>query len=261
MCTLSLIPRPNSGLRVACNRDESRACPPALAPQMRTAGGRRFVMPVDPVSDGTWIAASDAGLVAVLLNAYPPELAGSAFEPAGSAFEAAGRVFDLSATPLVSRGTIIPSLLAAEDLDALIASARSVDPSRFAPFRLVVADAQEVAELSWARPAVVLRSRRSLPGPAMFTSSGLGDELVDRPRRELFDHWFGQPAGWPAEQDAFHRHVWPEAPELSVCMSRDDACTVSYTTVEIGPDAVTLSYFPAPPNRPTTATVVRLARR
>ncbi len=246
MCTLTLIqlpPAPGPGVRIACNRDESVHRPPALGPQIRIAGRHHFVMPVDPVSNGTWIGVSDAGLVAVLLNAYP----------AGADEEALP-----SAADLTSRGTIIPGLLASEQFDEMLERAGRLDANRFAPFRLVLADQSEVAELHWARPAPALKSRTRLIDPVMFTSSGLGDARVDGPRRRLFDGWFHAAADWPAQQDAFHRHQWPDAPELSVCMNRADARTVSHTVVEIGPDDVTLRYFAAPPNRAIEPQVVRL---
>jgi hypothetical protein len=86
----------------------------------------------------------------------------------------------------------------------------------------------------------------------MFTSSGLGDALVEAPRRALFDEWF---VGVKLEnqlerQDAFHRHQWPDRPELSVCMSRIDARTVSYTVVDLEADRATMTYYPDAPDRP-----------
>jgi hypothetical protein len=200
-------------------------------------------MPVDPVSDGTWIGASDAGLAAVLLNAYPVGV------------EAAV----LARQPPLSRGTIIPALLGSSSLDELVQRATAIETTHFAPFRLVLADRREVVELRWAQSATELKSRDPLTRPLMFTSSGMGDELVDPPRRELFRGWFHSSADWPAEQDAFHRHSWPDARELSVCMSRSDARTVSYTVVEITTQTATLSYFPRPPDQPSAPVVVSVA--
>jgi uncharacterized protein with NRDE domain len=244
VCTLTIIPLPQAAdLRIACNRDESRARPPARPPELRRAQLRTLIMPVDPVSDGTWIGVNDAGLAAALLNAYP------------AGVEAAV----LTRQPPLSRGTIIPTLLGSSSLDELVQRATAIDTSLFAPFRLVFADRREVVELRWAQSAMELKSREPLTRPMMFTSSGMGDELVDPPRRELFRGWFHSSADWPAEQDAFHRHSWPEAPELSVCMSRSDARTVSFTVVEVTTEATKLSYFPQPPNLPSAPVVVSVA--
>ena len=56
------------GIRLACNRDELRTRPAALPPIIRTFGNRKAIMPVDPISNGTWIAVNDAGIAATLLN-------------------------------------------------------------------------------------------------------------------------------------------------------------------------------------------------
>ncbi len=81
----------------------------------------------------------------------------------------------------------------------------------------------------------------------MFTSSGLGDHLVAEPRTRLFESLLDGGRLTPAGQERFHRHRWDDAPQLSVCMSRHDARTVSYTTVEVTPDRATLSYLPGCP--------------
>ncbi len=247
MCTLTIIPISNiasGGVRIACNRDESRARPPALPPEVRMADGRQMIMPVDPVGGGTWIGVNDAGLAAALLNAYPADFNPASLPPAET---------------LVSRGTIIPGLLGSNHFDELIERAARVDTSRFAPFRLVLVGDGEVVEMRWASHAMQRSSRVQLTGPMMFTSSGLGDEMVDGPRRELFRDWFHESADWPKEQDAFHRHQWPESPGVSVCMSRAEARTVSYTVVEITAATVTMAYHPQPPNQPSTAVVKSIA--
>jgi hypothetical protein len=89
-------------MRMVCNRDESRSRPAALPPQVREFGKQRAILPIDPVSGGTWIAASSAGLAMTLLNSYPA--------PAGPL--APGATEEL----LESRGTIIPYLLHLADL-------------------------------------------------------------------------------------------------------------------------------------------------
>ena len=75
MCTVTVLPQALLSsdasddqllLRVVCNRDELTTRTPALPPTLWTAGPRRVLMPIDPHSGGTWIAANDAGLVFVL---------------------------------------------------------------------------------------------------------------------------------------------------------------------------------------------------
>ncbi len=63
-------------------------------------------MPIDPVSEGTWIGASDAPVPLVLMNVYIAQVGESA------------NLLDEHARQPVSRGTIIPRVLAAGSLAA-----------------------------------------------------------------------------------------------------------------------------------------------
>ncbi len=48
----------------------------------------------------------------------------------------------------------------------------------------------------------------------------------------------------------YHAQYDPSRGAYSVCMSRDDAATVSFTHVTVSPQQVRLRYLPAPPCRP-----------
>ncbi len=87
-----------------------------------------------------------------------------------------------------------------------------------------------VAEVRWARRH--LSVARHGPGPLCFVSSGLGDARVAA-RLDLFEEMVAGPGPTAALQDAFHRHEWPERPEISVMMRRTEARTVSVTTLEV----------------------------
>lgn len=256
MCTVSVIALPPSpaspratGFRVVCNRDEQRDRPRAIPPAWRDAGptrdgsALRTVWPMDPVGEGTWIAASSRGLVLSLLNLN--------LDPA-------------PLPPLMarSRGAIIPSLLRASDARAALHALRQQDLESFAPFRLLAVDAfagthaappgglPRVGVARW--DGVTLSIEHPLPAPLCLASSGLGDHRV-LDRLDLFRERVAFPGPTPARQDEFHAHRWPERPQLSVMMARDDARTVSVTTVEVvladrpgDPPHVSMSYREAP---------------
>ena len=85
----------------------------------------------------------------------------------------------------------------------------------------------------------------TLTMPRLFTSSSLGDALVDVPRGGLFEQLVIEDRGsWLRGQFRFHRHRWPHLPELSVEMSRADAATVSRTVIDVSADEIHLSYEP-----------------
>lgn len=228
MCTLTIVNRahePDAGLRVLFNRDEQRTRGPALPPSIVTAGEISAIMPVDPDSGGTWIAANSAGLFSCLLNATPP---GGTRHPPGRR----------------SRGEIVPLLAACRSLDAAAALLDRIDPARYPPFRLLILHEQRLVVAASDGRALTADSAWPLTRPVMLTSSGLGDHLVERPRRELFEQMFAPPADVLAAQRAFHDHSWPGRSHLSVNMSRDDARTVSQTLVDLRAGAVVMTYRP-----------------
>jgi hypothetical protein len=211
-----------SVLRLVCNRDERFSRHPALRPIARRLGDRRAILPLDEEGGGTWIAATSAGLAMALLNVNDGTAA-----PAGAP----------------SRGLVIPMLLNAGTLDDAVMMALDLPARRFAPFRLVLTDGGRVVEMragSGGFWPVEHDPRR----PLLFTSSSLGDALVDGPRRMLFESWFARPdRNLRARQDQFHRHRWTERPHISVAMARDGARTVSRTVVEIDARRVRMQYL------------------
>jgi hypothetical protein len=229
MCTVTIIPLPAGGFRVACNRDESCARPAALPPLLSWAGDVRAMMPIDLLAGGTWIAATDRRISFALLN----------YNATGSTSRR---------TPPASRGTIIPFLSECRDLSDVYTRIASLRSNRFDPFRLLVIASGGVVEFLSDATTIARRAlSHDICKPLLFTSSGLGDEVVEPPRRELFDATLGrEPTA--ERQDIFHRHRWPDRPHLSVCMSRADARTVSYTTIEMRPTCATMHYRPAPPD-------------
>jgi hypothetical protein len=225
MCTVTIIPLGGSleGFRLACNRDELRSRPAALPPVERWFGARKALMPVDPAGSGTWVAVNDAGLAMALLN----------FNPGATGAVRGARE---------SRGGVIPLLLHCDDVPAAEGQARRVVASRFQPFRLVLFDGKYLCEVtsdgvrSWSKV-------NEFDGrPVMFTSSGLGDALVEGPRRELFGQLLLHGQATPQRQDAFHAHRWEDRPHLSVCMSRADSRTVSRSVIEVGAGQVRMTY-------------------
>lgn len=220
MCTVTVIPV-SSGWRLVCNRDESRTRAAAIPPIVRTIAGRSVLMPVDPPSGGTWLAVNDAGVALVLINLNE-----------GVPAKAAGNM---------SRGLVIPSLAGAGSLDELIQRARRFDARPYSPFRLAALDRQRCVLLRTTRGSLQAIAESAVTAPLFFTSSGLGDALVEGPRRALFvERLFSQSTS--AAQDAFHAHAWNDRPHLSVCMSRADARTVSVTTLELRASQATMRY-------------------
>jgi len=241
MCSVTIIPLNKGGFRLACNRDELRNRPVAHRPEVFTYEPHQAIHPVDPVSEGTWIAVNDAGVALTLLNTNPPgEQAPEIREP-------------------ISRGSIIPKLLHCDSAKGAIAAAQSaVDPEDHLPFRLIAVDGNGVQVLRSDSRSLTTK-RHTVNRAPLFTSSSLGDDMVEEARQNLFLAMLRKGPN-PQKQDSFHCHRWPSQPHLSVCMERDDARTVSYSIVSVGQDAISLLYHDGPPNKDAPMTDLMLPR-
>ena len=226
MCTVSAVPTAD-GFRLACNRDERRTRPTACGPRLHRTGTHQALWPVDPQSGGTWIGVNDAGLAMVLLNRHPRNAP--------------------VCTPTHSRGVLIPRWLGAARIETVVARARaelgsSGGDTQFEPFTLVMIQRHDVATVDYRAGRTAI-ARRRLTRPVMFTSSSLGDELVDRPRRRLFAALVESSRRPLAAQAQFHRHRWPDRQQISVRMTRTDAATVSYTTIDVCGETIAIEYL------------------
>ncbi len=261
MCTISVIALDDpitglrAGFRVVCNRDEHRERSRAAPPRWHTLHtGSRAIWPTDTHAGGTWIAAAEHGLVLAVLNHYP--------NPPVPVVGLRG---------LRSRGLMVPELVSEPTAEAVMARVRDNDLEKYAPFRLVAiepaprAGTVRAAEIRWNRTDLSVSWHTAGGEGAMcFVSSGLGDTRAG-PRLPLFREMVAEPVGGatPDRQDEFHRHTWPDRPEVSVMMSRAEARTVSVTRVEVVPGnatgryAVNMAYEPVP----ETPAVFRYDRR
>jgi len=213
-------------MRLAFNRDERRDRAVALPPEIRAVRNRRVLMPLDRSGGGTWIAATDAGVVFALLNVN------NEAERAHDESEGSYRR---------SRGHVILSLAHCATPDAAVDEARRIDWSNFAPFHLLAVSASHRGEARWTGRRLIVR-RAALGAPFMRTSSGLGDALVQQPRSRLFERIVRRAPDPLVAQERFHRHQWPDRPQMSVLMSRLDARTVSVTMVELTPTRTVMQY-------------------
>jgi hypothetical protein len=231
VCTVTIVPL-EDGFRLRCNRDERRDRPEALAPLCREFEDRSIIYPEDPVGGGTWIGVNDAGLAAALLNRTLLD------QRPARATTVHG------AHTLRSRGVIIPQLLLSATLADAVDRMGALKASDFARFRLVLVQDTATAIVSSDGSTLTI-SCADLDEPNMFTSSSLGDAVVEGPRRQLFVELFaGDESSWLRAQRRFHHHRWPSRPDVSVRMERYDARTVSQTVVDVRSTAVQLRYIP-----------------
>jgi hypothetical protein len=226
MCTFSVV-RPLAGgdvrgplVHVVVNRDERRSRQTAVPPVVREVDVVRVVMPIDPDGGGTWIAATDRGLVFAVLN-------GPATSDAGAE------------VPRPSRGLLIPALVSCLSIDEVWDRLSTIEWGADRPWRLVVVTSAALLEAE-PRGADLWRRLRPLPERFMVTSSSFDEARARAMRRELFDEIVAAPD--VAAQRRFHEHQWPDRPEFGVVMERDEARTVSRTSVSVAAGHLSLAY-------------------
>jgi hypothetical protein len=219
MSTVSLVTEAGRSVRrLVVNRDERRTRPVAWPPQVVHWDGMPVVCPVDPEGGGTWVAASAAGVAFALCSANG------------------------AAPSAVPPGLLIPRLASASSAGDAVARLQRMDLSGWAAFTLLVTgpDGHYVARHARGR-ALGLEPAHA---PLVVSSSLLGDDLVEAPRRDLFASMLQTGRSAREAQDRFHAHAWPDRRHLSVVMSRVDARTVSRTAVTLGREHVTMNYEP-----------------
>lgn len=252
MCTVSWL-LAHDGYQVFFNRDEQKGRAIAQLPKYFNDSGVKYLMPVDPVGGGSWIAMNQAGLSVCLLNYYqhtPPE------------------------QDLISRGLLVKSLASLTSISKIRQALSKLNLQRYAAFTLLIfpshltADVGEVYAVRWDGENLIKLTAESpmvsssvaltevsnyredhhhsilLQDLVLFTGEGCNDELalpkastpVELENKESEHENIIALTNQRALDDKnsaaltrFHASHEPKPSYLSVCMHRDDAHTVSFT--------------------------------
>jgi hypothetical protein len=239
MCTLSWIVEPG-GYAVFFNRDERRSRRPAEPPRIDAAGGVRFVAPRDGEAGGTWVFVNERGVAACLLNLFRDH----PFPPGH---------------PPISRGLLVLDLAGTPSVAAAEQALSHADRTRYQPFTMALFGRNEPPRaLRWDGTATTIfpLDADALP----LTSSGRDADGVARSRRGTLARLAAQHGGLTrAALDAFHRSHHPDRGPYSPCMHREEAATVSLTTITVNGTQILLTYLPGAPCEGRPAQAVRLA--
>jgi hypothetical protein len=218
MCTLSFMPV-QGGFHLLMNRDEQRTRAEALSPEFQDCGAIRALYPSEPTG-GTWIGSNERGMTLALINWYSkPQLGG---------------------TPALSRGAIIPKLLAKTSSSEAEALLRELPLTRLHPFRLIMVSARDESLHEFRSDSVTLEK---LPIPwerNHWFSSGFEEAEAMRIRGKTVRT--GQGTDTLTDLRNLHRSHLPEKGPFSICMHREDACTMSFTEVTLRDRVISMTY-------------------
>ena len=209
-----------SGYDLLFNRDELRTRSPGLPPERSEIEGISILSPRDSAAGGTWIGVNERRVSVFLLNLYRPTLAPSA------------------ATR--SRGELVHRLLASPHLSSAEERLTNTDLRPYAPFTLgVLTPSGKAGVYRWDGVEVV-----QVPDsePPLSSSSYRTKEVIEN-RRRVYEEAIGA-AGHRRVEELLEYHAshLPTRGPYSVCMHREDACTVSFTHICVRENRAVLRY-------------------
>ena len=220
MCTVSFYPRGKNYL-VGMNRDELFTRGHATPSQVQQHESTMSMHPTD-AEGGTWIAVNDAGVTFALLNwNSPPRI-----------------------VKVRSRGEVVIQMLPTglpEEAEKRMTPGLVLG---MRPFRLVgiFPDVEVVREWRWDG-ASALEMFHFDWRPHHWFSSGLSDEEAATQRSRITESAENQAnAGSLDWLRSLHSAHLPERGAFSVCVHRNDAATLSYTEISVGPREITMRY-------------------
>lgn len=224
MCTASWL-YGAEGFQVFFNRDEKKTRGHARPPEVSMAGETACLFPTDPDGGGTWIGVNQYGLVLAVLNNYQAD---------------ANHESSFSR----SRGVLVRNLLSCSSGPAVRAAIENEAYQECRPFLLLVFTRGGAVELaSWNGRNLAW----SEPREQVLTTSGYRPDEVAGKRLALYRELVGREGMTPSTLEVFHRSRDPADGAGSVCMTRDDAATVSMTRIVVTPGEAVLRYLDGPP--------------
>lgn len=199
----------SDGYELFCNRDESRTRLPALPPTRQQRNGVTFVAPRDADARGSWIGVNELGLTLCLLNLYPAS--------------------DAQPKLPVSRGVLLMSLLDCRSQTEVARRLNTILFKRFKPFLLLALEpGRPVSMHTW--DGALFSSSTEVPP---VTTSSFDTANVIEARRAMFTQLQGE---------AYHLSRDPRGGAYSVCVSRDDAQTVSFSHIVVSAGQIEFRY-------------------
>lgn len=221
MCTASWLMTVD-GYELFCNRDERRTREPAFPPRLKELNGVKYLAPEDGDFGGSWIGVNEFGLSLCLLNHYPST--------------------GVVAIQAVSRGLLLLSLMDCRSHAEIARRLEDASLVAYRPFVLLCVEPRHaVAAYTWDGVGLS-NGEAQMP---MSTSSFDSTNVVAR-RKDMFAQVIRNGIN-AAVLEAYHKSRDPKGGAYSVCMSRDDAESVSFSRVRVTTGRIEFHYSPRSP--------------
>lgn len=229
MCTVTYIPSKH-GCLLTSSRDESAVRPQAITPELYEHNGTVLVYPKDAKANGTWIAFTQTGNAAVLLNG--------------------GFVKHIAAPPYhKSRGLVFLDIISNPQPEFCFLG---TNLANIEPFTLVLFISGFLFEAKWDGTQKHFTQLDETADHIWSSVTLYTPEIINK-RKIWFENWL-------AENDNpsitsifnFHRFTGEGDTSNSILMNRNnEMLTVSITGIDISHDKATMQHFDVSDN--TTA--------
>jgi Transport and Golgi organisation 2 len=230
MCTVSFIPAGDK-VFITHNRDEKSSRTKALPPKEYTINGYTLLFPRDSAAGGSWIACSNTGAAAVLLNG--------------------GFTKHLHQPPYrKSRGLAFLDIVASGDL---IGAYHKTDLGSIEPFTMILWDKSLLFECRWdGETKHITTANAHLPHT--WSSVTLYDAAIIARRKTWFDKWLQlSPAPSMEAIIQYHLSAGDGDTQNDLRMNRDGKMlTVSVTAMEISYNKSIMQYIDLQDNTRST---------
>ena len=224
MCTMTWFVT-DSGYELFFNRDELVSRSRARLPEVHQYDGVTTIAPTDADAGGTWISANQYGVTVCLLNHYQ--------------FEQIESYQDWT-----SRGEMVRRFSATADIGQMEKQFLAMDLQNFRAFRMFAISADGANRLCvWDGHEARVESEVSKPK----SSTAVDAKHVKPARRQLFEDSGLAQSTCRQDYLAYHASHQPSKSEMSVCMHRPEANTVSLSHIMVDHSAIEFRYADGPP--------------
>jgi len=242
MCSLSWVQKAQS-LVICFNRDELKTRGRAISPQIISTPTCDVIMPKDLDGGGTWLAVNQFGVFVSLLNLYL-ESDIRANEVSRARYETGTAREDNTKR---SRGLLVKELSSCSNLSGFAEVLSAQDLTVYPSFELAFISKFDKCRFVWDGDSL---NRRQLE--PFSSSSSYQPATVVAARRQKFQQLMAESKETSKEKSKellidLHSEHSTQKDASSICMHRDDACTVSMSLVEIDQSRIEYQYWDGSP--------------
>ncbi len=246
MCSLSWVQK-DQALIICFNRDELKTRGRAISPQIISTSACDVIMPKDLDGGGTWLAVNQFGVFVGLLNLYLKSETGS------KKCLGVNQETEIAGEDKIkrSRGLLVKELSSCSNLASFVAALNRQDLTVYPSFELAFISSADKCRFVWDAGSLARQ-----PLEPFSSSSSYQPKAIVAVRKQKFQQLITKNKEKSKKKSKekmkemlinLHSEHSTQKDETSICMHRDDACTVSMSLIEIDQSKIEYQYWDGSP--------------